>query len=180
MREIVQAQRAFQKDGKQNLAGVETADEETDGALAQAISESLHGADAQLQAAQEQGLLGTLRAGQFEQLMNGGQLTCSSSDNDTPRDANPTDAKQSNPLQQLLSHSKTPPLPLQVRGPVAESQNIEGKRRSRETVSGPAKTVSTLVLMPILVSFMSISLFCSGIEIVDTKIGIKTSIETVF
>ena len=27
---------------------------------------------------------------------------------------------------------------------------------------------------------MSISLFCSGIEIVDTKIGIKTSVETVF
>ena len=52
-------------------------------------------------------------------------------------------------------------------------------RRSRETVSGPWETVSMLILMPMFMSFMSISLLCSGIEIVDMKSCIRICIETI-
>ena len=55
-----------------------------------------------------------------------------------------------------------------------------GRRRSRETVSGPQKTISMLVLMPILVSTIAMPLQNSDIDIKDTKICIKTSIGTVF
>ena len=58
--------------------------------------------------------------------------------------------------------------------------NLPDKKRSRETVSGPWKTVSVLILVPIFMSFISISLFCSGIDIVDMKIGTRISTETVF
>ena len=54
------------------------------------------------------------------------------------------------------------------------------KKRSRETVAGPWKTVSVLILVPIFMSFISISLFCSGIDIVDMKIGTRINTETVF